>query len=134
MKKLREAIESRDTSFYHASRVQPMQNRKLFWAQAAADRLAQDATADAVERAKAVEALNSGRFLYFGVLYHDCSCTGFWIYSVCKHSLWATMTTSGEGPPPRVNPRALARRRRGGRLRGAGRALQTLPPTQEPSI
>jgi MULE transposase domain len=134
MKNLRVAIDMRDLSFYHVSWLEPAQNSKLICATAEAERLAEDATADVAERAKACESLSSGRFLHFGVLSHDCTCPDFWIYSVCKHSLWATMKTSGEGPPLHVDPRALATRRRGGRPRGAGSALQLLPPAQKPFI
>jgi MULE transposase domain len=132
MKNLREALDVRDTSFYHIRHVPSVQNRMLHLAQATAERVAEDTTADEHERTKAVRALNSGRLLYFGALDHSCSCPGFWVYGVCKHSLWATMETTGEGPPPHVDPRALATRRRGGRPRSAGRALHRLTPTQNP--
>jgi hypothetical protein len=112
---LKEAIDSRGTSFYHVRLVPPNQNTALICAQSEAQRLASDATADILQRTKAADALSSGHFLWFGALSRACSCTYFWNYSACKHALWATMITTGEGPPSHVDPRPLATRRRGGR-------------------
>jgi MULE transposase domain/SWIM zinc finger len=134
LKMLREAIDLRDTTFYHVRLVSPDQNIQISCARAEAQRLASDQMSDSVERSKASDAINSGRFLYFGALTHTCSCPGFMNYGACKHALWATMETTGEGPPAHVDPRALATRRRAGRPRGAGRALQILPPSQDPLV
>jgi hypothetical protein len=133
-KNLREAIELRGTSFYHVRFVPPNQNTALICAQGEAQRLASDVTADPLQRTKAAEALSSGQFLWFGALSHACSCSYFWNYDACKHALWATMTTTGEGPPLHVDPRPLATRRRGGRPRGVGQALHVLNNAQNPLI
>jgi hypothetical protein len=100
-----------------------------------AERLAEDANADVMERARACKALNFGRFFHFEVLSHDCTCLEFLIYSACNQPFAVDYyETPSESSPPHVDPRALGTRRRGGRPRGAGRALQILPPVQEPRM
>jgi hypothetical protein len=84
-----------------------------------------------VERSKDLDAINSGRFLYFDDRTHTWSCPSFLNYSACKKALWATVETTGEEPPAHVDPRALSTRRRAGRPRGAGRALQISPPSKD---
>jgi hypothetical protein len=133
-KNLKESIDLRGTSFYHVRLVPPNQNTALICAKSDAQRLASDATADALQRTKAAEALSSGHFLWFGALSHACSCVYFRNYSACKHALWGTMITTGEDPPSHVDPRPLSTRRRGGRPRGVSRALHVLANAQDPLI
>jgi hypothetical protein len=45
-----------------------------------------------------------------------------------------TMLASMQDPPMNVDPRPLTGRRRAGRPRGIGRALETLPNAQNPAI
>jgi MULE transposase domain/SWIM zinc finger len=131
---LQNELLKRDTSYYHVTLVEQAQNAGLQHAKRVAQNVSLDQAAEASERARATEALNSGMFLYYGATTHNCTCPGFQQYGACKHTIWATMETTGEKPPANVDPRALATRRRAGRPRSAGRALQILPNAQEPLI
>jgi hypothetical protein len=76
-KNLTESIVFQGTGFYHVRLVPPNQNTALICAQSEAQRLLSDATADALQRTKAAEALSSGHFLWFGALSHACSSVYF---------------------------------------------------------
>jgi MULE transposase domain/SWIM zinc finger len=131
---LQRAIIARDLSYYHVRFIPPQLNKSLIHAREVASVAAADLSLQTFEREIAISALNSNKFLYLGVLNHACSCPNYHLYNACKHALWATMHTTHQDPPRNVDPRPLAGRRRAGRPRGIGRALETLPNAQNPAI
>ena len=66
---------------------------------------------------KAQESVNSGNFLWIGILDHTYSCIGYAQYGAGRIALWATTKVPGKRPPQGVDISPLARRRRYGRPR-----------------
>ena len=121
---------ARDSSLYHEGFLPPVLNKSLVHARQLANEIVANVLSDEQERTAACNALNNDSFLGMGVTTHSCSCTQFSNYNACKHVLWATMKTTGQLPPLNVDPRPLASRRRAGRPRATGRALEILPDAQ----
>jgi hypothetical protein len=121
-------------SYYYVRFIHPQMNRSLIHARESASVAAAYFRIRTFERKIAISAPSSNNALYMGVLIHACSCTNYHLYNACKHVLWATKYTTHHDPPRNVDPRPLPGLRRPGRLRGIGRALETLPNAQNPAI
>jgi hypothetical protein len=132
-KRLTDAVQARDTSFYHIRLLAPVLNKSLLHARRVANEIVSNVSSDEQERTAACNALNNDEFLGMGAA-HSCSCAQFYNYNACKHVLLATMKTTGQLPPLNVDPRPLASRRRAGRPRATGRALDILPDAQNPLL
>ena len=133
-KRLTDAVVARDSSFYHVRFLPPVLNKSLVHARQLANEIVANVLSDEQERTAACNALNNDSFLGMGVTTHSCSCTQFYNYNAYKHVLWATVKTTGQLPPLNVDPRPLAIRRRAGRPRATGRALDILPDAQNPLL
>jgi hypothetical protein len=133
-KRLKDAVTARDTSFYHVRLIPPVLNKSLLQAKRVDNEIISSVVSDEQERTAARIALNNDGFLWMGVTTHSCTCAQFYSYNACKHVIWATITTTGQLPPLNVDPRPLASRRRAGRPRATGRALDFLPDAQNPLL
>jgi hypothetical protein len=131
---LREAIWQRDTSVYWLRSSAGDRSDVLVRARETALGILDDPNSSTAERERATDALNSNNFLWMGVLSHECSCPGYWLYGACKHTVWATMLSTGQTPPANLDPRPLASRRRPGRPRRATNALRPMSTSQVPLI
>ena len=131
---LRDAILLRDTAFYWLRSTVDDSSTVLARAREIAAVILDDPKSSSEERERALEGLNSNNFLWMGVLSHQCTCPDFWLYGACKHALWATMLSTGQTPPPNLDPRPLATRRSAGRPRRTTSALRPMPTSQEPLV
>jgi MULE transposase domain len=132
--KLRDAILERDTSFYWVRATEANSNLALLRAKEHSLAILDDPAAASYEKQQARKSLDADHFMWMGVMSHDCSCPEYWLYGGCKHALWATMLSTGQSPPPNVDPRPLAGRRRAGRPRRVTTALQPMSNEQDPAI
>jgi hypothetical protein len=103
-KKLTDAVQARDTSFYHIRLLSPVLIKSVLHARRVANEIVSNVSSDEQERTAACNALNTDDVLGMGVTTHSCSCAQVYNYNACKHVLWATMKTTGQLPPLNVDP------------------------------
>ena len=77
-KRLTDAVQARDTSFYHIRLQSPVLNTSLLQARRVANEIVSNVSSDEQERAAACNALNNDEFLWMGVTTHSCSCAQFY--------------------------------------------------------
>jgi SWIM zinc finger len=133
-KRLTDAVQARDRSFYHIRLLSSVLSKSLLHARRVANEIVLNVSSDEQERTAAGNTLYNAEFVGMGVTTHSCSCAQFYNYNPCKHVVRATMKTTGQLPPPNVDPRPLASRRRAGRPRATDRALDILPDAQNPLL
>jgi hypothetical protein len=80
-KRLTDAVQARDTSFYHIRLLSTVLNKPLLLARRVANEIVSNVSSDEQERTAACNALNNDELFGMGVTTHSCSCAQLYNYN-----------------------------------------------------
>jgi hypothetical protein len=84
-KRLTDAVQARDTSFYHKSLLSPVLNYSVLRARRVVNGKFSNVSSEEQQERPPAMPLNNDEVLGMGVTTHSCSCAQFYNYNSCKH-------------------------------------------------